>query len=53
MLENKKVVSKELKEIQDKQRLENQELFILWLRKMNSVHQACIPRMQVALDSIL
>ena len=54
MFGTKKVISKEeQKRIENKERLENQEKFILWLKKMNSIHQANLPRMQVALDSII
>jgi hypothetical protein len=54
MFATKKVISKEeQKKIEDKQKLENQERFILWLKKMNSIHQANVPRMLVALDSII
>jgi hypothetical protein len=49
MIETKKVISKA---DQDKKRLENQEKFILWLQKMNSIHQANATRMQQALDII-
>lgn len=54
MFDTKKVITKEeQKRIEDKEKLENQEKFILWLKKMNSIHQANVPRMQVALDSII
>jgi hypothetical protein len=53
MFGTKKVISKEEQKRIDKERLENQEKFILWLKKMNSIHQANVPRMQVALDSII
>ncbi len=49
MFETKKVISKAE---QDKKKLENQENFILWLQKMNNTHQANVPRMQRALDTI-
>jgi hypothetical protein len=53
MFGTKKVISKEEQKRIDKEKLENQEKFILWLKKMNSIHQANVPRMQVALDSII
>jgi hypothetical protein len=49
MNDTKKVISKA---DQDKKRLENQEKFILWLQKMNNVHQANPTRVQRALDTI-
>lgn len=54
MFDTKKVISKEeQKKLDEQRKLKNQENFILWLQKMNSIHQANVPRMQVALDSIL
>jgi len=53
MFATKKVITKEEQKKLDKEKLENQEKFILWLKKMNSIHQANVPRMQVALDSII
>jgi len=53
MFDTKKIVSKEeQKKIDDQRRMEEQEGFILWLQKMNNVHQANVPRMQRALDNI-
>jgi hypothetical protein len=54
MFDTKKVISKkEQEKIDAERRLKNQEGFIQWLAKMNSTHQANIPRMQRALDNIL
>ena len=50
MFDTKKVISKEE---ENKKRLENQEGFILWLKKMNNTHQANAPRMHRALENIL
>jgi len=50
MFDTKKVISKEE---QNKKLLQEKERFILWLQKMNSIHQANAPRMQQALDNIL
>jgi hypothetical protein len=53
MFETKKVISKEeQKKIDNQRRMEEQEGFILWLQKMNNVHQANVPKMQRALDNI-
>ena len=53
MFETKKIVSKkEQEKIDNQKRIEEQEGFILWLKKMNNVHQANVPRMQRALDNI-
>ena len=54
MFDTKKTISKEEQKRLDEERiLRNQEGFIQWLRKMNNIHQANVPRMQLALDSIL
>jgi hypothetical protein len=54
MFDTKKVISKEQQQKIDAEiKLKNQEGFIKWLEKMNNVHQANVPRMHRALDSIL
>jgi hypothetical protein len=37
---------------QQQKLLEEKEKFLLWLRKMGSIHQADAPKMQYALDKI-
>ncbi len=54
MFDTKKVISKaEQKRIDAERRLQNQEGFVLWLQKMSSIHQANVPRMNLALENIL